>query len=429
MRGGRDSVLLRRAAWSVAAQTALAVALVVVVVASGIVLLFDRQQASETRDLVRRAATTADDVNDPPEEVWLVRLGDGSRKASSGTPEAVLASPRLQSASPGPLAIDTSDGPLRAWVADRDGARYVAVYDQSRHRAEEHRLEVSTLVAGLVGVVLAGAIGLVVGRRAVRPLGEAMELQRRFVADASHELRTPLAVLHTRAQMVRRHLPQQASPRLRGEVDQLVGDTGSLGEVVSDLLLAAQLEHADVPSSDVDLARLAREVVASMQPYAADAGVRLKVAEVAEVAEAAEASASHDDLVVRGAPTALRRALTALVDNAIAHSEQGMVVRVAVQADAETGTARGSAGADGVVRMSVHDEGEGLDPADATALRQRFARGTSSSTSSARRFGLGLALVDEVVRAHHGRLEIAGARGEGSSFTMVIPRRGTTNRG
>jgi len=421
MTSGRDSVLLRRAAWSVAAQTALAVALVVVVVASGVVLLFDRQQASETRDLVRRAATTADDVNDPPEEVWLVRVQGGSRKASDGTPEAVLASPQLESAAPGSLAIDTPAGQLTAWAADRDGARYVAVYDQSRHRAEERRLEVSTLVAGLVGVVLAGAIGLVVGRRAVRPLGEAMELQRRFVADASHELRTPLAVLYTRAQMVRRHLPQEASPRLRGEVDQLVGDTGTLGEVVSDLLLAAQLEHADVPSSDVDLGRVAREVVASMRPYAEDSGVRLEVDEATE---------SPGELVVSGAPTALRRALTALVDNAIAHSERDMVVRVLVQADAGNGSGDGSrsAGPEGLVRMSVHDEGEGLDPADATTLRQRFARGASSSTSSGRRFGLGLALVDEVVRAHHGTLEITGARGKGSSFTMVIPRRGTRER-
>lgn len=417
MRSGRDSLLLRRAAWSVAAQTAVAVAFVVVVVASGVVLLFDRQQASEARDLVRSAATTADDLNDPPEGVWLVRLQGGLRSASAGSPAAVIASPQLDSAAPGSLAIDGADGQLTAWVADRGGARYVAVYDQSRHSAEEHRLVVSTVVAGLVGVLLAGAIGLIVGRRAVRPLGEAMELQRRFVADASHELRTPLAVLHTRAQMVRRHLPQEGSPRLRGEVDQLVSDTGSLGEVVSDLLLAAQLEHADVPSSDVDLTRVARDVVASMRPYAEDAGVRLDVAVAGD---------SPGDLVVRGAPTALRRALTALVDNAIAHSEPGTVVRVMLHADSGTGS--GEANQDGSIQVTVHDEGEGLDPADATMLRQRFARGASNLTSGGRRFGLGLALVDEVVRAHHGRLEITGVRGEGSSFTMVIPRRGTNER-
>jgi signal transduction histidine kinase len=147
------------------------------------------------------------------------------------------------------------------------------------------------------------------------------------------------------------------------------------------------------------------------------------------------------DLVVRGAPTALRRALTALVDNAIAHSERGGVVRVVLHADPGAGPGdaepdgpdgpgglSGRGGPSGPVRVIVQDEGEGLDPADATSLRQRFARGAAGSTGGGRRFGLGLALVDEVMRAHHGRLEITGAHGEGSSFTMLIPRQGNERR-
>lgn len=413
MRSDRDDLLLRRAAWSIAAQTAVAVAVVVVVVASAVVLLFDRQQANQTTALVRSAATTADDVNDPPAGVWLVRLQEGARTASPGSPPAITSLPRLDKARPGSLGIDAAGGHLTGWVADHDGARYVAIYDRSRHTADEHGLVESVLVAGVVGVVLAGAIGLFLGRRAVRPLGKAMELQRRFVADASHELRTPLAVLHTRAQMVRRHLPQPASAGLRAEVEQLVNDTGALGEVVSDLLLAAQLEHANVTPGDVDLGSVATDVVASMRPYAQNAGVRLEVD-----------AATANPLVVSGAPTALRRALSALVDNAIAHSAPGGVVRVVVRADRPSHALNH----DGRVRVTVQDQGEGLDPVDATRLRQRFARGPSSAAGTGRRFGLGLALVDEVVQAHHGRLEITGARGEGSSFTMIIPRHETPER-
>ena len=67
--------MVRRAAWSVALQTAVAVTLVVLVVAALSVLVFDRQQAAEIRDVLQRAATTADDVDDPPDGVWLVRVG------------------------------------------------------------------------------------------------------------------------------------------------------------------------------------------------------------------------------------------------------------------------------------------------------------------------------------------------------------------
>ncbi|HEV7195867.1 MAG TPA: HAMP domain-containing sensor histidine kinase, partial [Pedococcus sp.] len=367
-------------------------------------------------DLVRQAAVTADDVNDPPQGVWLVRISGGSRAASPGSPSQVVGSSQLASARPGMLSVDIGPAHWSAWVADRGGSRFVAVYDQSRHRDEEHRLLVATTLAGLLGVLLAGSIGLLVGRRAIQPLGRALELQRRFVADASHELRTPLAVLNTRAQMIRRHLPAEASAEQRTEVDQLVGDTASLGEVVSDLLLAAQLEHTDLPARTVDLALVAREVVASMIPYADAAGVRLHLV--------GTENAAQNDFVVTGAPTALRRALTALVDNAIAHSQPGDPVRVRLRREPAGG---GEASTPvHTVCLAVEDDGDGLEAGDASALTRRFARGAAASAGGGRRFGLGLALVDEVVRAHHGQLEITGMPGLGSTFTLRLPasRRG-----
>jgi signal transduction histidine kinase len=211
--------------------------------------------------------------------------------------------------------------------------------------------------------------------------------------------------------MVRRHLPVGADASQRDEIDQLVTDTASLGEVVADLLLAAQLEHASVPATEVDLGDLAREVVASMGPYAENAGVHLEVV---------LSDAPEGEFVVNGAPTALRRALTALVDNAIAHSEAGGQVDLRLRSQA--GSDPGAADRHGTVCLTVRDDGEGLDPAEADTLTQRFARGTSTSSGAGRRFGLGLALVDEVVRAHDGSLEIDGAPGVGSSFTLRLPR-------
>lgn len=411
MSAASDSTLLRRTAWSVSAQTAAAVAVVVAVVLLGVVVVFDHQQTIEIRDLVHQAAVTADDVNDPPQGVWLVRISGGSRTSSPGSPASVVASSQLALAKPGMLTVDLGSARWNAWVADRNGARFVAVYDQSRHREEEHRLLVATGLAGLLGVLLAGTIGLLVGRRAIRPLGRALELQRRFVADASHELRTPLAVLNTRAQMIRRHLPPEATTEQRTEVDQLVGDTASLGEVVSDLLLAAQLEHADLPARTVDLGNVAREVVASMRPYAQAAGVSLQLVGMQNAAEG--------EFEVTGASTALRRALTALVDNAIAHSQPGGPVSVRLRREP---AGEGDVPIPGhAVCLAVEDEGDGLDVGDAKALTQRFARGAAASTGGGRRFGLGLALVDEVVRAHHGRLTITGAPGRGSTFTLRLP--------
>ena len=224
----------------------------------------------------------------------------------------------------------------------------------------------STAVAGGSGVLLAALTGLLAGRRAVRPLGEAMELQHQFVADASHELRTPLAVISTRAQVLRRHLAADAArdpaagTRL-AEVDQLVHDTQAMADVVSDLLLSAQLEHTEQPAERVDLADLASEVVRSLTPYAADRGVTL----------VDECAGGGGACTVDGVGPSLRRSVLALVDNAIAHSDSGSRVEV-----------RSSAG-DGQVRVDVVDHGDGVEVADVERLvaallarRRRVRRST-----------------------------------------------------
>lgn len=155
-----DAQLLRRAAWTVAAQTALAVALVVLVVSAGSVLLFDRQQAQEVRDVLQHAATTADDVTDPPVGVWLVQVPapqantPAQRTVSTGTPQPAAQAPVLDSAPPGPLTIAASSQQWSAWVELRASSRFVAIYDWSRHTSEEHRLLVAITTAGLVGIAL-----------------------------------------------------------------------------------------------------------------------------------------------------------------------------------------------------------------------------------------------------------------------------------
>jgi len=412
-----EARLLRRAVRSVAVQTALSVAFVVVIVALGVVIVFDRQQSVEISGIVRRAATTAEDVADPPDGVWLVLVSDSGRTTSAGIPSAAADSTALVSAPSGQVSFTAGGQDWTAWVDQRPDSRFVAVYDPSRHEAEEHRLVMSTTVAGMVGVVLAGVIGLGVGRRAVRPLGRAMRLQRRFVADASHELRTPLAVLHTRAQLLRRQVGRDDPTS--ADLDQLVADTKALGEVVADLLLSAQLEHADVVGEDVDLSALGAGVVRSLEGYAAQSGVSLTLtaggranhhAVLDPGSDRAGDLDGHDDGTwsVIGAPTALRRALLALIDNAVAHSGPGDTVSVEIIRAGDE------------VRVAVIDTGDGLDPADAARLTERFARGATGRPGG-RRFGLGLALVDEVVGAHHGHLQIEGAPGVGSTFIVVLP--------
>jgi signal transduction histidine kinase len=215
------------------------------------------------------------------------------------------------------------------------------------------------------------------------------------VADASHELRTPLTILHTRAQLLRRRA--DADPVLRDSLDHLIADTRALTEIVNDLLLSAELQHRPAAKVAVNLGDLARTVAGSFAPTAEQAQVHL-----------AAVVSGDADTTVAGVPAALRRAVSALVDNALAHNHPGGTVTITVARDGDR------------IELAVVDDGTGLDPSQATELTQRFARG-SGAPGHGRRFGLGLALVGEVVHAHGGTLALDGRPGEGATATITLP--------
>jgi signal transduction histidine kinase len=241
-------------------------------------------------------------------------------------------------------------------------------------------------------------VSWLVAARAVRPLGSALAMQRRFVADASHELRTPLTILHTRAQLLQRRT--SADAELAPAVDRLVAGTRTLTEIVNDLLLSAELQARPAHTSRVDLAEIAAAVADEFAPPAQHAGVHLHVR-------------AETPVPVAGVAVALRRAVSALVDNALGHSHAGGTVTIEARLHEESAL------------LIVTDDGEGIDPAAVRALTERFTRGPSAS-GRGRRFGLGLALVTEVVHSHGGALALHGMPGVGTTATITLPAAAAT---
>jgi signal transduction histidine kinase len=242
--------------------------------------------------------------------------------------------------------------------------------------------------------VLAVGAGLVMGRRAVRPLAQALALQRDFVADASHELRTPLTLLSTRAQLLARALHDANLPAdLQADGQGVVRDTSRLVAVVDDLLIAADTGAVD-QREPLELGRLAAELVDSASAYAGQRGVHLAAQVVAEAP-------------VLGSPVAIGRALTALVDNALAHTPRGGSVTVT------TGRDKDGCYAD------VTDTGSGLDPETADRIFERFHSGRQRADR--RSYGLGLSLASAVAARHDGALRVVDSGPAGTTFRLLLP--------
>jgi signal transduction histidine kinase len=392
--------LIRGTTRRIALQTAALFAVAILALAAVAAALVLRTQQSDEQTVLRQAIADTDAVTDPPSGILIYESHDGHDRAS----------PDLLRGPLDPRALGTvmAGGPTRTSQVHAAGRDYLvrtgrrgdtsvqAALDLSDQHRERGRLLQSLAAASAVGVVLAVGIGWLIARRAIRPLGLAIDRQQRFIADASHELRTPLTQVHTRAQLMQRALRSETDqPELREDADRLVRSTRQLGEIVEELLVSAQLRAQPHTVGPVDLADIADEVVEAERGRAAALGVSLVVVQHA---------GPH---IVRGSPTALTRVLNSLTDNALGHTPAGGHIVIEL-----TNTAKGQ------ILCVVRDDGIGFETVDSDRLFERFARG---GQGTGRRFGLGLALVREVVQAHNGTVTATGAASQGATFTVTLP--------
>ena len=390
---------LRRTSVRLGLQTGLLVVGVLAVVGVLIFVIYARA-ADEAADATLRETTSHIDApNEAPPGVHVVVVRPGGRRQSSGMPAGF----------PDDAAISAvrRDGRIRQTdrtVAGHDytvrtarvGSRVTqAVLDRRELEEERGRILTSLLIAGGVGVLLAALVATWLARRAMQPLAESLATQRRFVADASHELRTPLTLLSTRLQLVARRARNQGGGLGADALDGVLADTGRLTEILDDLLLAADSRVAG--RTTLDLAGLTRECVDAAAGTADDRGVQLVLVAPTEVP-------------VAGAATALRRAVTALVDNALEHA----ATRVEVGVAARSGTAV----------VTVADDGPGIAEAVRPRIFERFTSDREAGAPSSRRhYGIGLALVADVAASHDGSVSAVDRPdgGSGAVLTLTLP--------
>jgi signal transduction histidine kinase len=226
---------------------------------------------------------------------------------------------------------------------------------------------------------------------AYQQVGQALEMQRRFVADVSHELRTPLTTLNGNVELLRREPPISAEDRT-----EVLADMGSeskrLIRLVNDLLTLARADaHRPLQREPVAIRPIVEEACRQARLLAPDRKI---------------ACDAPPDVAAMGQADAIKQVLLILLDNAIRHADGQIAVAGEVM--------------DGGVTVSVHDSGPGIDPEALPHIFERFSQGPASGDGHGT--GLGLAIAKALVEAQGGTLTIDSQLGEGSVFYLTLPQ-------
>jgi signal transduction histidine kinase len=231
---------------------------------------------------------------------------------------------------------------------------------------------------------LRGTIRGLVGR-----LGAAVDRSNAFAASAAHELRTPLATM-----MAELDLAAEESPQAAGALGRVRRTVGRLSVLVERLLMSATGNSGGVMTEAVAMEDVVREVVAARPE-----------ADRARLVPALDATG-----MVRGDETLLRIVVENLVDNALKYSNEGRVEVIVSEEGSD-------------VRVTVRDDGPGIDPSEADSLMLAFTRGTRAAQSAVGGPGLGLSIVAHAVRLHGGsvRFMVRPPGAPGAELRVTLP--------
>jgi two-component system OmpR family sensor kinase len=220
------------------------------------------------------------------------------------------------------------------------------------------------------------------------------ERLRRFLADASHELRTPLTSIRGYAEMFdrgARDRPEDLATSMR----HIRADADRMSTLVDDLLVLARLDRErPLAHERVELRQVLEPAVADISVLDPERQVRLSAEEPALVA---------------GDANRLRQVFDNLLVNAVRHTPAGTPVEVDLRRDGDAAV------------VSVSDHGPGIPAAERSRIFEPFYRSDPSRSRATGGEGLGLAIVETIVRAHGGQVGVGEVVGGGARFWVRLP--------
>ncbi len=246
----------------------------------------------------------------------------------------------------------------------------------------------------------AASLGTVIVLRDITALKAMERMKARFMAGVTHELKTPLAVIRVHANNLSTYRERLSASKQQEILGTIQKQVTLLEQSVEDILALTRMDvgEMEMEPESVDLRALVDEVIDSARV----------LAESKQIALHWEKSASP--VMIHADPDMVSRAVRNLVDNAIKYTPAGGSVDVqALATDHST------------VEIRVEDTGVGIASEHQKRIFDRFYRVDPSHTIPGA--GLGLAIVQEIVRSHNGEVNIESTPGEGSTFVITLPGR------
>ncbi len=279
-------------------------------------------------------------------------------------------------------------------VSEQSGGARVAVFLNCETRLEGvRRLALISCAACVAAILLAWLLVALFSNRAIQPLIENAERQKRFITDAGHELKTPLTVISANMDVL--SLETRENEWVRSTQKQVANMRGLVGELI--YLSRLDEEDARLQWAAFDLSGAVQETAEPFEGMAEFNGKALELS-------------VEDGVCMQGDASAIRRLVSVLCDNAVKYAPQGDAIRLTLRQEGR--------------RAVLTVENGVTAPMDGETLKHlfdRFYRADASRSKESGGYGIGLSVARAIAEKHGGDIQAKMTKDDRLRFTAVLP--------
>lgn len=290
-----------------------------------------------------------------------------------------------------PKAKGRISGYLYLYVPSKDGTS-IYFLDYGPEREMSMQLWRICLWVGLAGMLIILVPVIFLSRWITKPVQQAFDRQKQFIADASHELKTPLTIITTNAEVLESALPNNKW------LNYILEQSGRMKTLINSLLDLARLDAGNEKNAfqNFDLSKAVRNTALSFESLAYEYEKKYSF----EIA---------DGLSLYGNEENIKQLVTILLDNAFKYSDAKGCITISLAPFSDK------------KQLLVHNTGKGIDGKDQKHIFERFYRLDSSRSRQSGGYGLGLSIAESIVKNHKGKINVKSDGKSYTEFCILLP--------
>lgn len=337
-----------------------------------------------------------DSLIDLPENTYQQAVESVQRKGGDRGVIEINQRKWLYAIAPATQTRISNDNGVPTIAATQDGGSQISFLDITGSMDTLRQLAVTFGIVGFALLVVIFGISRVFANRSIKPIAQAWDKQKQFIADASHELKTPLSIINANYDVLLANPDETIRSQLKWFSYMKIG-TDRMTSLIHTLLSLASIEDKsrEVHKTSFAISEMVCEIVQQMEAALREKGITLK-------------SSIEPSIIVHQDRGLVAQVFAILYDNAIKYTEANGHIEVSVQKFKRH------------IACTVKNSGKGISPQDLSRIFDRFYRADPSRTADSGGYGLGLAIAKSCMDKLGGTITASSVENESTTFTFTL---------